>query len=279
MISGSPRRIAADGRLRDALAVLLPDERLDAFARGTGVDIRRVDAALAAGFDLGTLYAWKPLPGSMPTVAARFRERIVSGERHVQPHPAIERTSGIIGATPEALLRVDDTFAAVAVGDVVLTRIAEAFARGQLRASPSALHGAALTTLETAPASSVATFYAPGPFTGEWARGARGLMANALAMSVALTPTEAGRARIEVQVSGDFAASGGDELKLAFEDLAGSPLGKLLALDQSTDTPHIREQEQRLYLDIDVDLAPIARGLHAAVAADIWEIMDMKRPE
>lgn len=279
MVVGSPRRIAADTRLRDALVVLLPDERLDKFARGTGVDIRRIESAAAAGFDLGTLYAWAPPASSMPAVTARFRERIVSGEHRAQPHPAIERTSGIIGATPEALLQVGDEFAAVAVGDLTLIRVAEAFARERLHSSPAALKGAALTTLEPVPSSSVATFYAPGPFTGEWARGARGLLANALAMSVSLTPADAGKARIELQLAGDFTVSGGAELKLAFDDLTTSPIGKLLALDQSADAPVISEKDQRLYLDVDVDLAPIARGLHAAVAADIWEIMDMKRPD
>jgi hypothetical protein len=279
MVLGNPRRISTEPALRDAVAVLLPAERLDAFARGSGVDIRQVDSALAAGFDLGTLYVWTPAPGTAARIAARFRERLVSGAEHTESHPAIQRTTGIVGATPEALLQVEDNINAVAVGDVVLVRVVEAFARERIHSSPPALRGAALTTLTPPRPASVATFYAPGPFSGEWARGAHGLMANALALSVSLTPLTQGRATIELQLAGDFSPTGVDDLRLAFDELAASPIGKLLALDQSAEPPKIHEQEQRLYLDIDVNLAPIARGLHAAVAADVWEIMDTKRPE
>lgn len=279
LLVGSPKRVAENPAFRDAISVLLPAERVDGFAAGSGVDLRAVNSALVAGFDFGTLYAVEPSAGSVPRIVSRFRDRIVSGERRHLPHPLVERITGVIGATPETLVRVDQRLIAIAVGDPTPARVVEAFARKKLQTSPTALRGAALSTLDPPPAGSVATFYAPGPFSGEWAHGARGLFADALALSISLVPLDAGRARFVVQVAGDFPASGADELTRAVSDLAASPMGKLLGLDQSATPPLVRERAHSLWLDTELDLGPIARGLHAAVAADVWEIMDMKAPE
>lgn len=278
MLVGSPRRVATHVAFRDAVSVLLPPPRLDGFAAGSGVDLRKLDSALVAGFDLGTLYAFQPEAGTTSRVVARFRERLVSGERRHAPHPHLERISGIVGSTPETLVRLEDQLLAIAVGDPTSARVVEAFARAKLRTSPTALRGAALSTLDAPPKDSVATFYAPGPFSGEWARGARGLMADALALSISVAPLEAGRARFTVQVTGDFPPSGADELRQALGDLATSPMGKLLGLDQTDTTPILHEREHALSVDVDLNLGPIARGLRAAVAADVWEIMDMAAP-
>jgi hypothetical protein len=252
---------------------------LDGFALGSGVDLRAVDSGLIAGFDLGTLYAVEPNPATVSRIVARFRERIVTGERRHLPHPELERITGIIGSTPETLVRVDQHVLAIAVGDPTPARVVEAFAREKLRSSPSALRGAALSTLKPPPKDSVATFYAPGPFSGEWARGARGLFADALALSISVVPLAAGRARFVVEVAGDFPAAGADELTLALADLGASPMGKLLGLDH-LDTPAVvHERADALSLEVDLDLAPIAHGLHAAVAADVWEIMDLPPPK
>lgn len=279
MLVGSPRRIAEHVAFRDAIVLLLPPARLDGFTLGAGVDLRKVDSALIAGFDLGTLYAVAPDAPTIAHVVARFRERIVSGERRHLPHPNVERIAGVIGTTPETLVRVDQHLVAIAVGDPTPARVVEAFARGKLRTSPTALHGAALSTLSPAPAGSVATFYAPGPFSGEWARAARGLFADALALSISVLPISKGRARFVVEVAGDFPAAGSDELTGALADLAASPMGKLLGLDQSDTPPVVHEKAHALSLDVDLDLGPVAHGLHAAVAADVWEIMDMPAPK
>lgn len=279
MLVGSPRRIAEHVAFRAAVTLLLPATRLDGFTVGAGVDLRKVDRALIAGFDLGTLYAVEPDAATLARVVARFRERIVSGERRHLPHPNVERITGVIGSTPETLVRVDGHLVAIAVGDPTPARVVEAFARGKLHTSPTALRGAALSTLSPPPTESVATFYAPGPFSGEWARGARGLLADALALSISVVPLSAGRARFVVEVSGDFPAAGSDELTGALADLAASPMGKLLGLDQSDTPPVVHEKAHALSLDVDLDLGPIAHGLHAAVAADVWEIMDMPAPK
>jgi hypothetical protein len=279
MITGTPRSIAQNPQFSEDLALLLPAEHLDAFARGSGVDLRRVETGLIAGFDLGTLYAFTPPGGSAANIVARFRERIVSGEQHVFPHPEVERAYGLIGNTPELLVRVGDHLIAIATHDPTPARVVEAFARERLKSSPSALRGAALSTLSVPPADAVATFYAPGPFSGDWSRGARGLLAQALAARVSLVPRPPHRARFIIELAGDFPPSGADELAKAFGDLGTSTLGKLLGLDQAETTPSVHERDNRLLLEVDLELAPIARGLRAAVVSDVWEIMQLAPPK
>ena len=279
LLVGSPKHVAENPAFREAVSVLFPGDRVDGFAAGSGVDLRNVESALIAGFDFGTLYAVEPSAGSAPRIVARFRERIVSGEQRHPSHPLVERITGVIGTTPETLVRVEQRLIAVAVGDPTPARVVEAFARKKLPRSPTALRGAALSTLAPPPAGSVATFYAPGPFSGEWARGARGLLADTLALSISVVPLDAGRARFVVQIAGDFPPSGIADLTRAVSDLAQSPMGKLLGLDQFATPPLLRERANSLWLEAELKLGPIARGLRAAVSADVWEIMDMNAPQ
>lgn len=277
MLTGSPRAIGQNPAFHEALALLLPPERLNAFAEGSGVDLRQVESGLIAGFDLGTLYLLTPPRGSSATIVGLFRNRIVGGEHHQFPHPELERVFGLIGTTPEFLVRAGEHWIAVATHDFTLGRIVEAFARGKLK-SPSALRGAALSTLSPAPPTAVATFYAPGPFSGDWARGARGLLANALAVRISLVPLPPHQARFVLELTGDFPPSGADDLAQAFQDLGSSPLGKLLALDEQDMPARARERPGRLTLEVDLKVAPIARGLRAAVVSDVWEIMQLPAP-
>lgn len=277
MLTGSPRAIGQNDAFREALALLLPPERLTAFEEGSGVDLRQVESALIAGFDLGTLYLLTPPRGASATIVGLFRNRIVGGEHHQFPHPELERVYGLIGTTPEFMVRAGDQWIAVATHDFTLGRVVEAFARGKLK-SPSALRGAALSTLSPTLPAAVATFYAPGPFAGEWARGARGLLANALAVRISLLPLPPHHARFVLELTGEFPPSGADDLAQAFRDLGGSPLGKLLALDEQDTPARVQERPERLTLEVDLKVAPIARGLRAAVVSDVWEIMQLPAP-
>lgn len=295
MVIGSPEAIANSPDWKASVGLLLPKVRLDAFAEGTGVDARQIDAALIAGFDLGTLYLFAPPAGSAEAVVRRFRERIVNGERIEQPHPAVVRISGIVSEQPQTLVRIEDRVVAIAVGDPTLARVAEAFARRKLHESRPALRGASLSQLRPPPANAFATFYAPGPFEGAWAKGARGLLANAVALSVSVMPldeseqpganaiqdaapggAENDRATLLLELAGDFPPSGADDLAAGFRDLTLSSTGKLLGLDQLPEA-RVRERDGRLLLDVEIELLPIARGLRAAVIADVWEILDLPR--
>jgi hypothetical protein len=274
LLVGEPQKIAESPAFRDSIALLLPADHLQAFTQGSGVELEHIPAGAIAGFDLGTLYLFVPPPSSARAIVTRFRERLVGGERVDNPHPAVVRVSGVIGEHPQALVCVEERLIAIAVGDPTLARVVDAFARKKLHQSPPALRGAALSQLAAPPEEALATFYAPGPFEGDWARAARGLLAEAVALSLTLIPSGPEHARALLEVAGDFPPSGADALAAGFQDLAQSSTGKLLALDQISE-PRVREREGRLILDVDLALAPIARGLRAAVIADVWEILDL----
>jgi hypothetical protein len=279
MLLGSPKRIAENPAFVDSVKLLFPEPRLSTFTRGSGVDLTRVDSALIAGFDFGTLYALEPPPGATAAILSRFRERLLTSERAQRPHPQIERIAGVIGTTPEMLVRIEERLVAVAVGDPTPARVVEAFARKRLHKSPRALEGASLSTLEVAPPNAVATFYAPGPFSGEWARGAHGLLADSVALRISMMPVSRGRARFQLELSGEFAQDAGDRMLAAFRDLQTSSLGTLLALDQSDAPPKIEQRADRLRVEIELDLRPVSEGLRAAVMADVWEILDLRPPD
>lgn len=274
MLVGKPRDIAQHPAFAEAIELLLPEPRLKAFSSGSGVDLETVGAALVAGFDLGTLYLLQATPPAAARASLKFQERLLQGSLK-RPHPELERASGLVGSTPQALVRFDP-IVAISVGDPTLTRVVEAFARRKLRRSPVALRGAALSTLAPPPQQALATFYVPGPFTGEWAQGARGLLADAVALSIAMTPSSRGHARFTVQLAGDVRREGADEMVKAFHELVQTPTGRLLGLDQPTSPTAVHEPDGRLVLDVELEVAPIARGLRAAVIADVWEIMQTR---
>ena len=280
MVLGRPKEIASDPVLARAIDLLLPTERLDAFSKSSGVDLRTLDAGLVAGFDHATLYVADSR--SRSTLAEeRFAERLLAGVRVARPHPLIHRLSGVVGQTPETMVRVDERLVAVSVGSALPARIVELYARKKLTKSPSALRGSALSSLpikvlESAPVR----FYAPGPFSGEWTRGARGLLVAATAVAIAVRPAADGRLSAVVVISGSFGSAEVDpttQVGLAWEDLSRSGLGKLLGLDQAA-PPTVVATPDSVRLSVEVSALPLAQGLRAAVMAEVWEILDLKPP-
>lgn len=281
LVVGRPKEVASDASLAKAIELILPAERLDAYSKSTGVELRTLESGLIAGFDHATLYVADARTGS--TVAEeRFAERLLAGTRVARPHPRIHRLSGVVGRTPETLVRVDERLVAVSVGSALPARVVELYARGKLEKSPPALRGAALGSLpvqelESAPMR----FYAPGPFTGDWTHGARGLLAAATAVGVAVRPAGEGKLSVVVVIAGSFDATSSDPAEAArraWTDLAQSGLGKLLGLDQSAPASVVGTPDS-LRLTVEVAALPLAQGLRAAVMAEVWEILDLKPPQ
>lgn len=278
MVVGRPKELASDPTLREAIGMLLPDERLAAFAHSSGLELPKVSNGLIAGFDHATLYV---ADGGAPIVQERFSERLLAGPRLAETHPRVHRVSGVVGQTPETLVRIDDRLSAVSIGSGLPARIVELYAEKKLTKSPPALRGSALSQLPIAELESApARFYAPGPFTDDWARGARGLLATATAVGIAVRPASNGRVAILLVVAGDFRASEVDPTALlgaAWTDLVSSNLGKLLGLG-SASTPSISSTPDSLRLTVEVEARPMAMGLRAAVMAEVWEILNLGTP-
>ncbi len=281
LVAGRPRELVRSPVFATALEPLLPKARLDAYAASTGVDLRTLPSAAIAGFSLGTIYL-----AETRTDTARAEELFalrVEGEPILErPHPRVARMLGVVDGEPQALVSIRGRLIALAVRDPTLTRIVEAFARKQLRESRPALDGAALSTLPKRLERSPIRFYAPGPFEGQWRVGARGLLSAATALAVTADPVAPGKVRVAVVLAGGWSPPSEDaerHLSEAWDDLAGSPTGRLLGLNRPATPPQVSTASDTLQLLVELELAPIVAGLRAAVIADVWEILDLRPPD
>lgn len=278
MVVVRPAELSSAPSLKDALALLLPEPRLDAFAKSSGVELRELPAGVAAGFDYSTLYLFQ-LDNSGSAVQRQFSERLVGGPRVVSPHEKIRRITGVIGRTPESLVLIDGELGAVSVGSATPARVVELYALGKLKKSPPALSGAALSALPKSVGSAPLAFYAPGPFEGEWARGARGLLINAVAIGVSVRPLPGKKVEVTLVLAGDWPKPDATtRLVDAWDDLAASNLGRLLGLDHPAAAPIVSALPDQLKMTVELDVMPLAQGLRAAVLSEVWEIMDLPRP-
>jgi hypothetical protein len=268
--------LAHDRAIAAALDLLFPGPRLAGFAIATGLDLREVSVGVAAGFDYATLYAAE-VPTGGEVVEQRFIDRLVGEASTTRPRPGIVRISGALSGVPETLVSVRGHLVAVSLGDPTPARVAELYAEGRLGRSPSALQGSALSTLPPLLARAPLAFYAPGPFTGEWASGARGLLGAAVALGVAVSP-DGDALRVTIVLTGRFDAVDAERLGSAWSDLEGSTMGRLLGLDRPIEPAKTSSGPDRLTLEVRLGLMPLVTGLRAAVAADVWEILNIPPP-
>jgi hypothetical protein len=274
---------------------LLPEARLRAFAARTGIELRKASFGLIAGYDLATVYAVVTTEPVASSALVAFRDHLRDGGRLTRPHPRLQRVTGMAGDKPEALMTVGERVALVSVGDLTFARVLEAFALGRLERSPSALRGAALSKLPAFAqhAAALAVLYVPGPFVGEWSRAGHGLLgaSDALsvtlapagagasdALSVTLAPAGAGAARFHLHLAGDFPPDASERLETSWSELAESTTGRVLSFDRPLAPPQIRALPHRLELDIQLETAPIAAGLHALLSGEAWEILNLPPP-
>jgi hypothetical protein len=281
LVVGSPARLAEDRELSNRLHLILPDRRLEGFAASTGLDLRQTENALAAGFDFGTLYMAEPPRASATRIEELFTERLLSGANVANPHPDLRRVSGVVGVTPQMLVRIGDRLVAVAVGDPTPARIVEAFARRKLSKATPALRGSALSTLPEAMTQAPLRFYAPGPFQDEWLQGARGLFAAALAFGGTLRPKGNDRIVATLYLSGawDNETEAAERAGVAWRDVAESSTGRLLGLHATPEPAKVATSPELLTLELELAVEPLVQGLHAAVAADVGRMLEVSRPQ
>jgi hypothetical protein len=275
LVLAKPREILQEPELGPAIAQLISSKRLDAFAESSGVDLRQVPSAAVAGFPYATLYLAELPAGAAATARERFTDRLVAGAVTKQPRPNLTRITGVIGQTPETLLTAEDRMLAVAVGDPLLAKIAEAYAEERLKNSPSALHGSALSTLPDLAASNAAVLLAPGPFADEWRRAAGGLLESTVAVGVALQPMGRGKIAGTLYLSGawgDSADAAKGRLATAWTAFAQSSAGHLFSLSPDAD---VESAPDLLTLKIEIEIEPLVRGLKAAVLSDIAGLLQL----
>ena len=278
LIFAKPARISADPELSAAAAQVVPAERLAAFSQVTGVDVRQLEAAAIAGYDLGTLYV-ATLPATDGGVARRrFEERLTAGAIVRHPRPTIYRIAGTRAGLPRVLVAVEDRLLAFATGDLTLGRVAEAYAERRLK-SPTALHGAALSSLPRAADDALAILYAPGPFTGEWQSAAGGLLRTALGLTIALSHGEGATIRADIVVVGDWPdPDPTPQLEAAWAELASSSTGRLFGLDQAKKMRIVADLHH-LTWSAELAVGPLVAGLRAATVANVSEMFDVQAHE
>ncbi|HEX6272138.1 MAG TPA: hypothetical protein VFZ53_03835 [Polyangiaceae bacterium] len=270
--------MSSDPDLASSLALVIAPERLDAFAHSTGFRLERLILGAIAGYDLGTLYLGELDGAAASDVRARFSARLVEGGI-VKSEQGVHR---IVGTTASgdvrALVTVDDRHVAFVSGDATLARIVEAYAKNRLR-SPTVLRGAGLRELPAPAPDALLAFLAPGPFSEEWGSAAQGVVATADAVSVEARTAPGGRLKATLTLAGTWTRDDGplEKLELAWKDLAQSPTGRLLGLDQASPVT-ARFLPQSLTLSAELPAGPLARGLRHATSADVREILELGAP-
>jgi hypothetical protein len=277
LCTAQPQRIFRDSALRDLALSVLEADRLDAFAMLSGVDLRELESTAIAGYDLGTLYVAALAAPDGGAARARFQERLSAGAIVKHPQPTLYRIVGTRTGEARALVSVNDRLLAFASGDPSLARVAEAYAMRRLK-SPTALEGAALSTLPATPTDALAVFYLPGPFHGEWARAAHGLMGSADAFDVVIQAVPGGSLRITVTLVGDWPST---EARTALEatasDLVKSSTGQLFGLEQMKNVRIVADLHQ-LTWSADLPGAALVAGLRAAIIANVPEMLGEPPP-
>ncbi len=275
LVVGSPSALAADADLRANIALVIPSERVDGFAHSTGIRLDHLVTGAIAGYDLGTLYMAEIEGPEAPSIRALFAGKLVEGGV-AKEREGLHR---IVGTTASggvrALVTVQDRYVAFASGDATLARIVEAYAENRLR-SPTVLNGAGLRELPARPSDSLATFLAPGPFSGEWEAAADGVVASAHAVSIDARKGPQGRLHATLTLAGNWGEVEGAlaALERAWVELRDSPTGHLLGLDEATGL-EVKSDLQSLTLSADLPVGPLARGLRDATSADVREILEL----
>jgi hypothetical protein len=273
LIRGSPAKLAESQSFRPALDALFPAERLRAVAQTTGFALETLPFGVIAGFDLGTLYLAE-LPGRTAGQArARFDARQIRGATKRTPDPNVVVMSGVNEGVPTGLVTIDDRVVAYGVGDPMLWRVVEAYARGKLKAK-TAFKGAALAGHEADSRGYPISVHVPGPFNERWQNAAGGLLSVATSLSAKLAPTGPGQARLDLTLEGDFGSSNAAErLHATYMSVAASSTGALLGLNTSLDAQTTaNEANDHIVLRVPLKLTEIAKGARAATSADLDEI-------
>jgi hypothetical protein len=279
LVVGSPSYFAAQPALAGVRERWLTDQRWALFAKATGVDLLRTERALVAGFDLGTLYL-ADASGWVTKPEQPFIERLAGSARVQRTHSAVWRVTGLVGSTPEALVRLDDALVAVAVQDPMLARIVEYRARGRLSGVVPALRGAALSGLppeflEPGPLR----MYALGPFAEHTLPEGAGMLTAATAIAAAIG-LEGDLLQLRIAIAGSWDSERDrEQLSNLWQAVATSPLGRELSLDLPRSEPVASASGGALVLALQLDAQRVLAGLEQVGAGRLEPLLSPPAPQ
>jgi len=281
-ILARPREIAAVPWLIPAIARVAPEANLDRFAAHLGFDLRQIPEAAVASYagDGGesTLYLVRH-NGDPAAIERLFRARLTGGERRAAERPDVVRLSGKIGATAATLVVLGADVVAYQFGGSPgrgPARVASLFALDRLKRSPTLLSEEPLRALAARLGAAPLRAFALGPFEGELARGARGLLAGATAIGGTVRPSAREGLLAVIAVAGDFTRSGeaaSEALATAWDELARGSFGHVLGLDEPIERPLATHGADAVAVAVEIDPNRLAKGIAATTSARLEEIM------
>ncbi|WP_437968440.1 hypothetical protein WMF04_03735 [Sorangium sp. So ce260] len=277
-----PREIAAVPWLIPSIGLVAPEENLARHARATGIDLRQVREAAIASYAgaAGEVRFYVARHSGDPRAIERlFRRRLTGKERRALDRPDVVRVTGDIGTAPHGLVLLGEDVVGVQDGGSPQrgpARVASLYALGRLKRSPTALSDGPLRALAARFGPAPARAFAPGPFDGELARGARGLLAAATAVGAAARPSAREGIALAIAVTGDFSTSGAaasEELLAAWDELAQGSFGHLLGLDAPVEPPLATHAPDAVAIAVELNPRALAQGLAAATGERIEEML------
>lgn len=271
VVLAEPRTIAAVPWLIPPIGRVVSEASFTRFAAASGIDLRQApEAAIASYAGEGALdvnaYAVRHA-GDSAVLERLFRARLTGDERRSIDAPDVVRISGTIGRTPRALALIGRDVAVFQEGGSVSrgpARIAALYALGRLRRSPVVGGEEPLKGLLSRFGAAPARAFAVGPFEGELARGARGLLAGATAIGAAARPSVREGVLLTIAVAGDFTTSGeaaAGALRAAWLDLAETSFGRILGLDRPVEPPLATHAPDAVAMAVELDPNKLADGL------------------
>lgn len=278
LILTRPREVAAIPWLIPPVMRIAPEDNLTRFAAHTGFDLRRIPEAVIASSG-GTIFYLVRHNGDPSKIEELFRARLTGHERRVAARPDVVRVSGKIGLAQATLVVLGADVVGFQFGGSAgrgPARIAELYALGTLKKSPTALAEEPLRSLAVRLGPAPCRAFAVGPFEGELARGARGLLAGATAIGATVRPSAREGLLVVIAVAGDFTTSGeaaSRELLGAWKDLALGSFGHTLGLDSPVEQPLATHGEDAVAVAVEIDPGKLSRGIAALTSARLEEIM------
>jgi hypothetical protein len=278
LVDARPRALIEDPTLGSVSEMIVPRSRLQTFAeRHGGLDVRATTQVAVAAYPSATLILGR-LPFEPSRVEKAFGERVTRVVGRVVDRN-VTRIWGDVPNAREQIALLAGEGVAFEHGQFGPLRAAVYFAQRRLRRSPSALHAEPLAAAASMLGDAPLRVFAPGPFEGEWARGAAGLLGASTAAGVAIRPTvgvRGGAVAMTLVLTGGWgsdAAVAAERLRSAFGVFAEDPLGLTMGMDHPVDGPSIGADANALRLDVTLDAAVLARGIHIAADASVDEIM------
>ena len=279
VVDARPRAVAELPDLIPAIALVVPEARFATFAATHGgIDVRQItDLCIAKYKDSLLTVVRAPLDPAR--VERTFAERMTHpGGRSVDVvSPPVVRVWGEVNGEAQQLVVFARELVALEQGRAGPIRASEAFALGKLRRASPVLRGGSLAKAVQLVGDAPVRAFAPGPFEGATAQGLGGLMraSTAIAASARFVGAPASVA-LRIVITGAWgkdAPAAAERLAAAVHVVSESPLGRLLGLDHPVVSPQVRGTDEALFIEVTVDGAALARGVHDALDAEIGDIM------